>query len=303
MADLITPQASSPLLRAAALCVMAMAGVSFLDNFIAPMARDIGLVQFHVTRSILGCAGVALAAKLLGVSLWPKSWRAVMIRSGLISMAMMFYFGALGVMAVEEAFAGLFTAPLWVLIVSSLILGHRIGPWRIGAVAFGFIGAMMVLQPDLRALEPLIALPLLAGMFYAGNALATRELCAQENTLTLLFGFFAGIGGLSLVATAVMGVDGAGEGFLLRGWKWPLMSSWFVIVAQAVGSSCAVFLLTRAYQSAPTSWVSGFEYSSLVFAPLFAFLLYGLSVNALSMAGIALIIVSGGVVTWRESRQ
>jgi len=293
---------SSPYLRAALFCVVAMAGISVIDNFIALMARDIGLIQFHVSRSTVGCTAVALLAWLLGQSLRPLSWFAVGLRSLMIALAMVLYFGALGLLPIAETLAGLFTSPLWVLAISALFLGQAVGPWRIGAVVMGFVGCVMVLRPDPTTAGLVTLMPLAAGVFYACAAIVTREMCADENPLTLLFGFFAALGVIGVLATMIVGPDGAGNGFLLRGWKWPLWTSWAVIFLQAFGTGFAVFLLTRAYQMAPASYVAGFEYSALVFAPLIALLLWGDRIDLWAAIGIALIITSGVVIALREMR-
>ena len=289
-------------MRAAIYCVLAMAGVSVIDNFVSVISDEIGLVQFHVTRAVIAGSVILVVAWAIGARIRPASWRSVGLRSILVACAMTLYFGALGTMPIAQALAGLYTAPLWVLALSALVLGYRIGPWRIGAVLFGFAGVLLVLQPDPADLGATAVLPLAAGIFYALGALVTRELCAKEATFSLLLSFFVTIGTFGLIATAMMGPDGAGEGFLLRGWVWPSQTAWGVITFQAVGTIGAIFLLTRAYQLAQSAFVAGFEFTALIFAPLIAFVLWGQPVGGLAIAGIGMIIVAGAVVAYRELR-
>ena len=60
-------------------------------------------------------------------------------------------FGAVAVLPIAQVGAGLFTAPIFVLIFSALFFGLPIGKWRIIAVGLGFAGVLLLLRPDAGA--------------------------------------------------------------------------------------------------------------------------------------------------------
>jgi drug/metabolite transporter (DMT)-like permease len=284
--------------RAAAACVLAaMCVIGLIDQFVRIIAEQSSLWTFHALRSAMMWAlvGVWLAVSRRRLRL-VRAW-GLIGRSAAISVAMIVYFGALGFLPVAQVAAGLFTAPLWILLFRALA-GQGIGPRRLAAVGAGFTGVMLVLAPDPSQLSPLMVAPVAAGAFYAVGALATRAWCAGEGALELSMGTFTalglwGIGGL-LVA-------GAGDGFLTRGWVAPTPEVWALIALQAVGSLGAVLLLTRAYQLAEASVASVFEYSVLGFGALFGWLVWGDALGTWGMVGLVL-IAGAGIAVARSGR-
>ena len=125
-----------------------------------------------------------------------RSNGAVFARSCAIGLSMMIYFGALAVFPVSEVVAGLFTAPIFWLLLT-WVLPESVGKAPLWASAQGFVGLLIVLQPG-AADQPRVVVPV-TGAAYAVGALLTRRVCAQEHVLTLVFWFF----GLMFVSSAV----------------------------------------------------------------------------------------------------
>ena len=290
----------------AAVCVLGgMALFGLIDNFMRLAAETGGLWQFHLLRAAVALAILLPMAAALGISVRPKRPGRVLGRSLLNSGAMVISFGALGLMPIAQVVAGLFTAPLFVVIFSPLIWREKVGPRRIIAVLIGFAGILLVLPPDAARLEPLTLMPVMAGAIYALGNIATRRWCGGEGTLTLLGGFFGlmllwgalGLGVLAIVQPAVP--DGA-AGFVLRGWVWPGGIFGVMIVVQGVGSLIGVGLSIRAYQLADATFVAVFENTLLVFATLWAIVLWGEVPTAGATAGIALIALAGIIIALRS---
>jgi drug/metabolite transporter (DMT)-like permease len=294
-------------LLAVAMVTGAMALFGLIDNFMALAAETGGLWQFHAVRGALAVALVLPVAVWLGGGLRPRSWAAVLSRSALNGGAMLIYFGCLGFMPIAEVAAGLFTAPLWVVIFSALIWRDPVGPWRISAVLLGFLGILLVLRPEAGTLSPWSLAPVVAGALYGMGNLITRKWCAAENTLTMLALFFGLLGVIGAVGTLVLWiapqpVAPGGDGFLTRGWM-PLQGPFlWVIVAQAVGSLIGVGLSIRAYQMADPALVAVCENTLLVFATLWAVVLWGQVPDVPALAGIALIVAAGAIIAIRSAR-
>lgn len=90
------------------------------------------------------------------------------------------------------------------------------------------------------------------------------------------------------------------DGFLLRGWVWPMHHAAPLVALQAVMSVVGVSLLIRAYQLGEASQVSVLEYSIMIFGPLFGWLVMGQVITLTQMLGIALIAVSGVIIAVRS---
>jgi drug/metabolite transporter (DMT)-like permease len=293
---------------AAALSILtAMVIIGFIDSYVALIAGEAGVWQFHLTRSLMVVPLLAAAA-LTGLGrLRPRNWRGVVGRSLAMTLSMVLYYAALGVLPIAQVVAGFFTAPIFVLLLSALFMGQRIGPWRTLAAAVGFAGVLLILRPDPAALSVWTFVPILAGFFYAVTAIATRAWCAGEDTMTLVAGGFAGLGiagaiGLAVLALFPAEVAGRGDAFLFTGWVPPTPTFLFWTAVQAVGSLAGVFFIVRAYQLGEASYVGIFEYSLLVFVAAWAFVLFGEVIDLQAALGIVLIIASGAVIALRSRR-
>ncbi len=294
-------------IMASLLMVAAMSIIGVIDNFVIRVAESVGLWQFHLSRALLMLPLIAVLSILGLGTLRPRRNGVVAVRSVLITLAMLFYFSALALMPIAQALAGLFTSPIFVLLISALLLKQRIGPWRIVAVLLGFSGILCVLQPDPTSFDIKTLLPVAGGFFYALSAVVTRTHCSDESTVALLAAMVVTLGlagaiGLIWLALFPVGVPVGPDGFAMRGWVWPMQDALPWVVVQAVGSTIAVFMLIKAYQLGEPSYVAVFEYSVMIFGPLFAWVAFGQSVGQMQIIGIGMIASAGVLLGWRERR-
>lgn len=290
---------STPTARGAASILFGMVLLGFTDNFVRVIAAESGLWQFHALRSALAVPLMVVAALILGMPLRPRRWKAVAVRSGVQGASMLIYFGALAFMPIAQVAAGLFTAPIFVLLFAAVFFGQRIGPRRLAAVGIGFLGILVMLRPDPASLELATFVPVAAGAFYGLSNLLTREWCAEEPVAALLLSFFlilglAGVAG-SLVVAGLPAAEGAPSAvdFLVRPWGPLSGPALLVIVLQAAGSLLAVGCIAWGYQSGETSYLTVFEYFFLATASFWAWAIWGETLDALGYLGIALIVGSG----------
>ncbi|MBD3765741.1 MAG: DMT family transporter [Rhodobacterales bacterium] len=279
--------------------------VGYTDNQLRQVAALGGLFQFHATRSVLALALLAVVAPLLGLRLRPRSWGAVGLRCALHGVAMLAYFAALAILPVAQVLAGLFTAPIFALLIERLALRRPIGPVRVVAVALGFAGVVLVLGPDaLAGAGVAVVLPVASGLLYALGHVVTREACPGESAASLLAGFFAGLLVLGLAGMAVLAIwpqpvaQGA-AGFALRGPVVPSADVLFWVALQACGAVLGVRLMIRAYQIGTTSRVSVFEYLLLPVSAGWGWLLWGERLGPAALAGMGLIALAGSLIALR----
>jgi drug/metabolite transporter (DMT)-like permease len=276
--------------------------IGFTDNYVRVIAKDAGLWQFHATRTAMAFVLLALAALPLGLTLWPKRPGGVLARSAIHGAAMVIYFGALAFLPVAQVAAGLFTAPIFVLLIQRFIYGQLINLWQAFAVAVGFAGVVIVLGPEVVAGASLAAaLPVVAGALYALGNIATREWCAGETAETVLAGFFAMLGVFGLIGMAVLTMVpvevGVGPAqFLFRGPEWPTQSFLVWTFVQAAGSLLGVGLMIKAYQMAEAATVSVFEYVILPASAFWTWAIWGETLVWYSWIGMALIVVAGVMI-------
>lgn len=279
--------------------------IGFTDNYVRVIAAEIGLWQFHATRTAFVVAILLVAVPLFGLRLRPVSPGAVLARSAVHATAMVIYFGALGFLPVAQVAAGLFTAPLFVLLIGWAVYGQPISPLQIVAVATGFAGIVLVLGPAAGAgLGPASVLPVLAGFFYALGNLATRQWCGRESAETLTTGFFLMLGVFGLIGLALLSlfpqpVPPGGAGFILRGPVWPSGSVLFWVFVQALGSLVGVGLMVKGYQMTEASRASVFEYIVLPAAALWGWLIWSEVPGPAALVGMGLIFAAGLMIAAR----
>jgi drug/metabolite transporter (DMT)-like permease len=306
MANVAMTRAGDRTLAAAGAILTYATIIGFTDNYVRVIAEGAGLWQFHATRSVMALAILAGLSPLIGFRLKPVHWRPVIARSLIHGCAMLIYFGCLAFLPVAEVAAGLFTAPIFVLLISRFAFGHPVGPVRIAAVALGFLGVILVLGPAAgEGIGPATVLPVAAGALYALGNIATTEWCAEESAGTLLAGFFTTLGifgptGMALLALWPVPVPEGVEGFVLRGWAPFTGPFLFWTLVQAAGSLLGVGLMIRAYQIADAGRVAIFEYVILPASALWSFLIWGELISPRAALGMALIFLAGLIIVLRR---
>ena len=284
--------------RGALLMLTGMAIIGLIDNFVVRIAEYAGLWQFHFLRAVLALPMLVGIGLVLGSRLLPQRVWAVVLRSFFLAASMLIYFGSIPLMPISIVVACLFTSPVFVLLFSVVVFGQRIGVFRVFAVLLGFAGVLLILNPG-GDFSAAMLLPVLAGALYALNAITARRFCADEDTIAMLIAFFSMLGLFGLIGLSVFDA-GMEARFPERGWVAPSKELWFWLLIQAAGSIVAVGLLTRAYQGAETTYLVTFEYSLLIFASFWAWVLYGDAVSVQAAIGMGLIIASGVIIAIRS---
>ncbi len=284
----------------AAMIVSGMVVVGFIDNFVRVAAAEIGLWQFQLLRVGFAVPALFLAARLLGARPLPRRWGGALLRTGFAVASMTLYFGALPAAPIAVVAAGLFTSPLWALLFTALLYREPLGPRRLFAAALGFAGVLTMLRPWESGLDLRAAMPIAAGALWAVTLMATRRLAGEETpaalTLLQLLGFAATgiVGLLALAAFPAAAELRESAPFFFTGWLWPLSAEvWGVLILQGFGSVAGLLLIILGYQSADATRTALFDYSFLVFAGFFGWVIWGEALGGAALAGMALIVAAG----------
>ena len=177
-------------------------------------------------------------------------------------------------LSMAEAFALIFLLPSFVTMMSVVFLKEQVGIRRWSAVIIGFIGVLVVLRPGFRELS----IGHLAAVF-AGLSGAIS---------IVLYG--AGVLGSLLVCGVLM----------LPGFAWPSALQWLMLAGYGLFAALATILLMHATAHAPAAVVGPTQYSQMLWAVLFGYLVFGDAVDLPMLLGILLIIGSGLLTLARE---
>ena len=293
---------TSPENQGAFLLVLGVAIFGFADNLTLMVSDQVGVGQFHFSRSIITLALVAIFSHIFDYSLRPKLWRPLLARTGFIVFAMLIYFVVIPMMPIAEAGAGLFTSPIFVLLFSSFLFKEKIGWRRTFAVLTGTIGVLLIVQPGLGGFSIYHLLPVLSGASYALGSIITYRYLSNESPMAILFSFLLAIGlcgalvSFTFTIYPVSNVFHQKAPFLFSGWRPLEASFWMWITIIAICTFLALSLMTKAYQIAKTSYAAIYEYAYLLSAGIFSWAFWNITPNIIGFSGIMLIVIAGIVI-------
>jgi len=279
------------------------------DSLVKLISPETSFWQFQTLRSFGNITFVViLAVTSSGIRLLlPRNKPAVWLRASLMTVCMFCFFAGAPFLSVAQMAAGLYTYPLFVSMLAGPVLGETVGRWRIGALLVGMVGAAFILSPWDDGFSAVQLLPMLAGFFYALNILTIRRACRNESPLALAFSVAIAFAVSGMAGSVLLSVFPLGETvrqsmpFVAIG--WPALS--LVVLGFAV--LCSVLNLTgniclsRAYQTADSSWLAPMDFTYLVFAGIWSRLLFEQWPTPQAITGMALIATAGVVTAWRET--
>ena len=297
---------TSPENQGAFLLVLGVAIFGFADNLTLMVSDQVGVGQFHFSRSIITLALVVVFSYIFGYSLRPKFWRPLLARTGFIVFAMLLYFSVIPMMPIAEAGAGLFTSPIFVLLFSSFLFKEKIGWRRTFAVFIGTIGVLLIIQPGPGGFSIYYLLPVLSGASYALGSIITYRYLSNESPMAILFSFLLAIGLCGALVSSTFTIYPVSDvfqqkaPFLFSGWRPLEASFWMWITIIAICTFLALSLMTKAYQIAKTSYAAIYEYAYLLSAGIFSWAFWNVTPNILGFWGITLIVIAGVVIAFAQ---
>lgn len=193
------------------------------------------------------------------------------------------------VLGLVESHAVFACYPLLIAALAGPVLGERVGWRRWAAIAIGFVGILVILQPGLGVFRPAALIPLAAAGLFALYGLLTRYAARQDDTATSFF--WTGVAG-AVFMTAVGVWDW--EPMIPRDWGW--------MGALCVTGALGHWVLIKCYELAEAGAVQPFAYLQLVFTAGVGILVFGEALRANVALGAA-IVVAAGVFTLLRSRR
>ena len=295
---------------AAGLMLTALMMLAMQDALARLAGQEISFWQFQAIRASSNVVLLLIFARLMmgGLPRRPRRPWAIAARVTAMVLATVFFFGGIPKVTIVEMAAGLYTYPIFVTVLSASFLGERVGIRRITAVLVGATGAALILQPTTTEFEWIKLMPVAAGFAYGCNVIITRRWCRGENAVTMAMAIAAafvliGITGCLWFALNPATVE-MRESLPYLSHGWGTLAAWVlgITLLCSVLNASANVMLTKAYQSAESSWLAPFDYSYLIFAALMGLVLFGDFPGPWQIAGMTLIAGSGIFTGLRERK-
>lgn len=294
---------SSQFLGRRNLGILSIAGAVFLlslsDALVKSAGDRLGLGQVVFLRSALAAlviAGGAIAfSRCERLRLTRSLW--VWARSLCLTAMWIFYYAALPSMSFALAAACYYTSPAWMALLSRLLLGEPVGAMRWVAIFMALAGVVLVVDPTVGAMSPVVILPLTAAFLYALAAIITWSRCQDETSIAMALNLnvtLAIAGALSIVTLATFGYTND-ESFVLSVWPILIPQDWVLVGVLGVLLAIITIMVAQAYSLAPSPIIGVFDNTYLLFAALWGVLFFGEISTMREVAGMAL-IAAGAVL-------
>lgn len=218
---------------------------------------------------------------------------------GTVSVSGMFTnFAALARLPLADATAIQFCSPLITVALAAVVLKERVRIYRWSAVVVGFAGVIVMLIPNFDMSRYAAAgiggaamlgsvFALISAFCNAGAVIQTRRLTQSESTSSIVFYF-------SLVCAV------AGLVTLPFAWHTPTQEELLALVATGILGGLGQIFMTESYRYATASVIAPFDYTSLIWALLLGYWVFGELPSGLVYIGAIIVAAAGLFVLWRE---
>lgn len=270
------------------------------DALVKATSADISLWQLFALRSVV--AVLILFVILNGTSRGNATFKSlsngwVVLRSSLLVSMYIGLYAVIPYIPLSTLAAGFYTGPIFIVIFSAMATGERVGVYERCAIGIGFVGVLLISKPTIDGLNVLALLPILSGACYALAAVMTRFKVhdVAPSDLALSLNVLLGIVGFLMLS--VLGIIGPSvedsTHHLLIGWGALTHDDLLLVGLLGVMLVAISISLAFAYRSAPPAVIAGFDYSYLIFASMFGFILFDEIPTASSIIGMLLIAGAG----------
>jgi drug/metabolite transporter (DMT)-like permease len=212
------------------------------------------------------------------------------LRAGVGMTGMMCNFAAVMLLPLAESTTLNFTAPLFAVLITALVLRDHVGPWRWTAVAFGFAGVLVITQPGQVPIPPLgLAAGMASALFNAVISFLIRDLGRTEEPISVVF-YFAAFG-TALMALMMPFYAAAHTPYV-----------WFLLIMLGVSGTIGQLFMTAALRFGAVASVIIMDYTALIWSTLYGYTIWHHMPPTTTWMGAPLIVIAGLVIAWREHR-
>ncbi|NND44264.1 MAG: DMT family transporter [Xanthomonadales bacterium] len=211
------------------------------------------------------------------------------VRAVIGTLSLCTTFAAFSLMPMADTTALMFTSSLFIPVLGVIFLKESVGPYRWLAVVMGFIGVLVMARPSGEVFALGIVVALTAALMHATLQIILRYLGRFESPETISFYFFVVGTVLTALPLPFIAVQ-------------PTVNE--IPLLFGVGLSCAAaqWLLSVAFRNAKAAIVTVFNYSGIIWATLFGWLIWHDWPLPAVMVGAGIVIASNFLMIWREAR-
>lgn len=270
---------------------MILTGLMFVavTAIVKHIGDDIPAAQAAFLRYVLGLLFVIpMVRPILAARLSRRQLRLFGWRGAAHTLAVILWFYAMTRIPLAEVTAMNYLSPVYVSLGAALLLGERLPPRRLAAVLCALLGALIILRPGLRVIDPGHIAMLGTAVCFAIGYLITKQLSAEVSAPVI-------VGMLSLTVTIGLAP------FALAVWVTPSAEQLLWLFLVACFATAGHYTMTLAFAAAPLTVTQPVTFLQLVWAVLLGALVFAEPVDAWVVLGGAVIIAAVSFLAWREA--
>ena len=211
-----------------------------------------------------------------------------LLRAFLNAVSMFLFFTGLAVTALAKVTALSFTSPLFMAVLSVIILGERMRIRRWTATLLGFVGMLVIVRPGFIELDTGSIMIIASSAIWAVTMIVIKVLLRTDTSFSVT--------GYASIFVSLFALPPA-----IYFWQNPSLDAWMWMVFVGVLGASAQFLLAEALREADAGAIMPFDFLKLVWASLFGFYLFAEIPDAYTWLGASIIFSSGCYIAYRES--
>jgi len=279
--------------RGALLMAASMAGFTINDTFMKAVTATLPLYQTIGLRGLIAVAGLGLLVLATGafrVRLSRRDGGLILLRSLADVAATVLFLEALLRMELANLSAILQALPLLITLGAALVYGERIGWRRMSAILAGLVGVLIIIRPGTEGFDRWALLGLASVACVVVRDLTVRKVQGKVPSALVALGAAVAVTLMGWTGAAVQGLApvSAAEGAKVLG------AGLFLIVGYLTS--------VMAMRQGDIGLVAPFRYTSLLWAILLGFLVFGVLPDGWTLVGAAVVVAAGLFTLWRERR-
>ena len=266
---------------------MLIAGALFatMGVFAKFLAAQFSGAELSLYRSLIGLAAVGTFVLWKRKSIRTGFWKMHFWRGLAGTVSLIAYFYAMTMLPLATAITLNYTSPLWLTLLSTLLLKERFSPRLLFAIGLGFVGVVLLLRPTFAGENAHAGLVGLASGFFAACAYVNVKKLGDAGEPEWRVVFYFAIAGT--IGSALM------QGLVAQEFHPLHTGNIGLLIGLGLAATAAQLAMTRAYHSGNTLVVGAFAYSTVIFASLAGIYFFNEVLPAIAWVGMAIIIVSG----------
>ena len=279
------------IIRAILLMITSMFFFTLADLFVKLASQTL---SSELVITIMGAGTALIFYGILRGQSQPAFRRAythwsVMIRGVGEVIAALGIMISLSVVPLATVTAIMQSQPLLVTVAGALFLGEKVGLRRILAVLAGLVGVLLILRPGMGDFSIYSWLVIVGVFGMTMRDIGSRLVPSAIPTMVIVL--------YGAIATAITGAVMMGYGAAI---VMPVGVVWFYVIAMVLAGSAGVYFITQAMRLGEVSVVSPFRYVKIVFGMGAGIIVFGETIDAITILGTVIVTAAGIYAFMRE---